>query len=56
MSFEFSDEFRAACEVIAQIWHNIGHHFIAIIQVDLQASNAISLLDRYLEQTFHSQS
>ena len=40
MPLEFGDDFRAACEPIARIWHEgndpIGRHPIAIIDIDLQ--------------------
>ena len=56
MPLEFGDDFCAACEPFAQIWHNgndpIGHHPIAIIVVVvvavLQEIHAIGLFGGYL--------
>ena len=55
MLLEFSDDFRAACEPIARIWHKsndpIGRRPIAVVDVDdvdLPEIHAISLLSRYL--------
>ena len=51
MPLQFGDDFCAACEPIARIWHKgddpIGRPPIAIIVVDVDLQE-ISLLDGYL--------
>ena len=51
MPLKFGDNFYPPCEPIARIWHNgndpIGHHPIAVVDVDLPEIYAVGLLSRY---------
>ena len=52
MPLEFRDNFYPPYEPIARIWRNgndpIGHHPIAVVDVDLPEIHDIGLLSRYL--------
>ena len=52
MPLEFGNDFCAACEPIARIWHKgndpIGRRSFVVVDMDLPEIHAISLQSKYL--------